>query len=494
MNRYYTIAGVLTAAVIYSCQTEKHTGSSAQEPVNPNILFILTDDLRADALGFTGNRVIKTPNIDKLASGGVQFTNCYVMGGHHGAICAPSRAMLLSGKSLFHVYDNLDGVKTMPMHFASHGYETFGTGKWHNSAKSFEVSFQEGNNVFLSGMSDHFNVPSRDMDDNGKLSEPMDKGFSTDLFAGSALDFIDNYSKGNRENPFFCYLSFTAPHDPRSPREDYIGMYKDENMHLPKNFMELHPFEFDDLNIRDETLAPWPRDPEHIKKSLADYYALISHIDKKIGDLVNLLKESGLFDNTIIIFTSDNGLAIGSHGLLGKQNLYEHSTKVPLIISGPNIPKDEEREALVYLFDIYPTLTALSGLPEPEEIDGKNLVPVISGEAEEVRNSLYTAYRNTVRAVRTENWKLIWYLQRKHIQLFNLDRDPYEMNNLAGLPENEQRVKKLTDLIIERHEAFGDTATLYPASTLPLEYDYKKLKQTPDQHQPGYVLERYFSE
>ncbi|HWS01017.1 MAG TPA: sulfatase-like hydrolase/transferase, partial [Prolixibacteraceae bacterium] len=136
-------------------------GFSARSQVNarPSILFLFADDQRADALGCAGNPYIRTPHIDRLAKSGVRFTNGYVMGGHHGAICAPSRAMLLSGKSLFHVYDKLDGVETMPAYFAKHGYETFGTGKWHNGKSAFEASFQQGKNVMLGGMSDHYNVP-----------------------------------------------------------------------------------------------------------------------------------------------------------------------------------------------------------------------------------------------------------------------------------------------------------------------------------------------
>ncbi|MFW6289399.1 MAG: sulfatase-like hydrolase/transferase [Mariniphaga sp.] len=495
MNRLIYSAGIVTAAIFFGCRTEKPAGtSSKQEPERPNILFIFTDDQRADAMGCAGNSVIKTPNIDNLAANGVRFTNCYVMGGHHGAICAPSRAMLMSGKSLFRVYDNLDGEMTMPKYFSQHGYETFGTGKWHNSVKSFEKSFQKGSDVFIGGMSDHFKVPCRNLDENGRLSEPMNKGFSTDVFAEAALNYIEEYAQGDQENPFFCYLSFTTPHDPRSPREDHIGMYKDEDMPLPENYKELPAFQFDDLNIRDETLAPWPREQEYIKKTIADYYALVSHMDARIGDIIALLKKEQLYENTIIVFASDNGLANGSHGLLGKQNLYEHSTQVPFILTGPGIPLNQQRDALVYLFDIFPTLSGLCGLPEPEDIDGTGLMPILTEESDEVRSSLYTAYRNTARAVRAGNWKLIWYLRIKHLQLFNLEEDPYELNNLAGLPEREEKINQMMDLIKEWHKATADTATLFPAATLPMEYDYTELKQTPDRHQPPYVLKRYFPE
>ena len=166
-----------TAVFNYSaCNTKNEITTS------PNILFIFTDDQRADALGVASNPYIKTPHIDALAKNGTRFENCYVMGGHHGAICAPSRAMLLSGKSLFHVYDRLDGVQTLPNYLSTHGYQTFGTGKWHNGFASFESNFQEGSEIMLGGMSDHFEVPVRYMDAKGKLDSLQSKGFSTDVF------------------------------------------------------------------------------------------------------------------------------------------------------------------------------------------------------------------------------------------------------------------------------------------------------------------------
>jgi len=458
------------------------------QPKKPNILFLFADDQRADALGCSGNTYIRTPNIDKLAENGVRFTNNYVMGGHHGAICAPSRAMLMSGKSLFHVYDKLEGVHTLPMHFAENGYETFGTGKWHNAANTFEASFQQGENVFIGGMSDHYNVPCRTLGPGGKLSEPVKKSFSTDLFADAAINFLSTYAEGSKQNPFFCYVAFTAPHDPRSPREDYIGMYPDGTIPLPGNFKALHPFQFDQLNVRDETLAPWPRTPEIIQESLSDYYALISHLDSRIGDIIENLKKKGLFENTIIVYAADNGLAIGSHGLLGKQDLYEHSMKVPFIISGPGIPKNEVRDTLVYLYDIFPTLSGLCKLSPPEGIDGKDLVPVLTGKEKGVRKSLYTAYRNTARAVRTDEWKLIRYPQRNYTQLFNLKNDPLEIDNLAALPENKARVDEMMTLLGEWHATTNDTATMNPRTILPMEYNYKVLKQKPDVHQPEYIL------
>jgi len=483
----------LFVLLLFGTCTSCNTGKiSTEQNKKPNILFLFADDQRADALGCSGNTYIKTPNIDKIAERGVRFSNNYVMGGHHGAICAPSRAMLMSGKSLFHVYDKLEGVHTMPMHFAENGYVTFGTGKWHNGVSTFEASFQNGENVFIDGMADHYQVPCRTLGPDRILSEPLNKGFSTDLFADAAIGFLNDYANGNREKPFFCYVAFTAPHDPRSPRKDYIGMYPDGSIPLPGNFKALHPFEFDDLNIRDETLAPWPRTPEIIQESLSDYYALISHLDSRIGDIIEKLKQEGLFENTIIVYAADNGLAIGSHGLLGKQDLYEHSMKVPLIISGPGIPQNEVSDALVYLYDIFPTLSDICGLPAPDSVDGKDFRQVLMGNEKEVRSSLYTAYRNTARAVRTNEWKLISYPQRNYLQLFNIKNDPLEIDNLAEIPEYKSKVDELLTLMNEWHTITNDTATMDPKTILPLEYDYKKLKQNPDNLQPEYILKKYF--
>lgn len=476
--------GLFFVSIFISC--------SPKVPERPNVLFIFADDQRADALGIAGNPNIRTPNIDLLAKEGSRFTNAYVMGGHHGAICAPSRAMMLSGKSLFHVYDRLDGVETMPMYFGKNGYSTFGTGKWHNEKVAFEASFQKAKNVFLGGMADHFNIAVRDMDSHGVLGEPNKMGFSTDLFTEAAIDFIEEYAGTDRVNPFFCYVAFTVPHDPYSPSPTYLNDYPDGTIPLPENFMPLHPFAFDDMTVRDENLTSWPRKPEVIQSILSDYYSLITHLDDQVGNIIEVLKKNGLYENTIIVYAADNGLAVGSHGLLGKQNLYEHSTKVPLILKGPGIPKDTEFDALVYLFDLYPTLSELAGLPEPAGIDGMNLVNILNGTVNETRSSLFTAYRHTVRAVRDKEWKLIRYPERDFTQLFHLPSDPYELKNLANTAEHKTKEAELMSLLKDWQQEVGDTTGLTADIILPLTYDYKTLVRKPDQWQPEYTLDKYF--
>ena len=236
MKNYFLL---LLALIAWSCQEK--------EPVQPNILFLFADDQRADALGISGNSILQTPSIDELARQGVRFTNAYVMGGHHGAICMASRAMLFSGRQLFQVYDRLQGLETMTMDFAKAGYTTFGTGKWHNEREAFEASFQQAKTVYLGGMADHYAISVRDYDSLGRLGEPEIKGYSTEIFTQSAIDFIK--SQEGATNPFFCYVAFTVPHDPYSPNPESIGKYPDGSIPLPPNYLPLHPFQFDQLTV-----------------------------------------------------------------------------------------------------------------------------------------------------------------------------------------------------------------------------------------------------
>ncbi len=480
MKNYFLF---LLALLAWSCQEK--------EPVQPNILFLFADDQRADALGIAGNTILRTPTIDQLANEGVRFTNAYVMGGHHGAICMASRAMLFSGRQLFNVYDRLQGLETMTMDFAKAGYTTFGTGKWHNEKEAFEASFQQAKTVYLGGMADHYAIEVRDYDSLGKLGEPKIKGYSTEIFTQSAIDFIR--SQKEAKAPFFAYVAFTVPHDPYSPNPESIGKYPDGSIPLPPNYLPLHPFQFDQLTVRDENLTGWPRKPEVIQMLLSDYYGMISHLDSQISKIIAALKETGQFENTIIVYAADNGLAAGSHGLLGKQSLYEHSIKVPLIIQGPGIPKDKSFDAFAYIHDIYPTLAELVGLPKREDLDGKSLVPVIRGDQKQIREVMFNAYRNTVRSVRKDNWKLIRYPERDFTQLYDLANDPHEIKNLAEDLEFSDKKKELIDLLGKSQLSFGDTVPYTAKNLKPLAYNPDTLVRKPDQWQPEYVLRRYFN-
>jgi arylsulfatase A-like enzyme len=399
--------------------------------------------------------------------------------------------MLMSGRSLFQVYDNLDSVATFPELFRSEGYATFGTGKWHQSREAFARCFERGRNIFFGGMSDHNRVPVRDLLPDGSYSDVREAGFSTDLFADAAIAFIDEHVTSGSDAPFLVYVSFTAPHDPRTPPEPFLSRYPGEEMPLPANYLPLHPFHNGWMTGRDEVLAAWPRQPDVIRDQLGEYFGLITHMDARIGDLLDTLDRNGLAENTIVVFAADNGLALGSHGLLGKQSLYEHSTHVPLLFSGPGIPQGES-DALVYLFDIFPTLAEVLGMNQPERVEGLDLSTIWRGDQASVRAELYTAYEDKQRAVRDERWKLIRYPKLHYNQLFDLATDPHELRNLAEDPDYTAELERLTDLLEAWHRTSGDKHPLLTETPDGMEFDYTAVKRQPDRHQPAWVVDKYF--
>jgi arylsulfatase A-like enzyme len=453
---------------IFSCLSENRPTAYASPNKNkPNILILLTDDQSFNTINALGNKEVSTPNIDKLVSNGFTFTHAYIMGSFSGAVCMPSRAMLMTGQYLQKL-DKVQGaigenIKTMPQLLKESGYTTFFTGKWHNRKPSFFKSFTNGENIFLmGGNGNHLKVPLYNFDPSGIYPEKnkffKDK-FSSVLFKEAAVNFLSQY---DGIKPFFACVSFTSPHDPRMAPDDYQKKYNSEAISLPKNFMSKHNFNNGELIIRDENLLPFPRTKEAVKEEIAAYYAMISEVDDNIGKILKVLEETGHADNTIIIFTSDNGLAVGQHGLLGKQNLYEHSVRVPLIISGPGIKNGERTESLVYLNDVFPTVADIVGVEKPETVDGKSLLPILKDSKATVRESVYFSYKNFQRGVRTKNWKLIKYLVegKKTTQLFEIKKDPLEMNNLANDSKYKKKVKEMTVLLQEWMNKSGDKVQL----------------------------------
>jgi arylsulfatase A-like enzyme len=342
-------------------------------------------------------------------------------------------------------------------------------------------------------MSDHTSVPVRDLLPGATYSEPTRKGFSSTVFADAAIAFLTSYAAGDRASPFFAYIAFTAPHDPRTPPEPYGAMYSPEDLPLPGDFMPLHPFNNGWMSGRDEQLAPWPRTPEVIRSQLAEYYGLISHLDQQIGRIIRCLKDVKLMENTLIVFASDNGLSLGSHGLLGKQNLYEHSTRVPLLFCGPGVPMGQKREALVYLHDVCPTLLEMAGVPPPPGVDGRSLGGLIADGAASVRSSLYTSYDHYQRAVRDDHWKLIRYPRLHYTQLFDLARDPLELLNVADRPDQRQTVERMMGLLLRWQAASGDTLSLSSSIRDSMTFDARSFERSPDRHQPESVIKKYFA-
>ncbi len=435
---FFFFASMLMAilAPVASAQTKR-----------PNVLFFVTDDQRADTIAALGNGIIKTPNLDKLAQRGFTFRNAYCMGSTVGAVCNPSRHMLLSGKSLYR-YKGKDATNTMGELLRRLGYFTFLISKRGNVANAYNAAFE------ISGYLE-----------DGK---ERNSGHHGRTASDKTIEFLKKTWKKDR--PFFAYVAFAGPHDPRVAAPEWLKLYDREKLPLPKNYAPFHPFNNGDLLIRDEQLAPWPRTEATVRKHLHDYYGCISSIDHHIGRVIAALQELGELENTIIIFTSDHGLAIGSHGLFGKQSLYEHSMKSPLIFAGPGIPKGQS-DAFAYLFDIFPTTVELIGGKMPAGLDGKSLAPVMQGKQRSVRDTVFLAYRDVQRAVRKEDWKLIRYPKVDFNQLFNLADDPDEMKNLAADPAQAKRVREMMDLLGQQQKLYDDPSPLIVANPSPAKVD-----------------------
>ena len=410
---------------------------AAQEATKPNLLFIFSDDQRWDTIRELGNREIHTPNLDRLVKSGFRFNNAYCMGSMIGAVCLPSRTMLVTGRSLWNLPDvprgqtsAPPGVPLLPTVLSEAGYVTFHCGKAGNSCTY-------GNAAFT------INRPTQ-----GRTAR------SATEHADEAIQFLRQHDS---KKPFFIYLAPPVPHDPCLAPDEFVKLYDPAKLSLPKNFMPQHPFDNGELQVRDEKLAPHPRPPEEMRRHLAGYYATISHLDHEVGRILATLKERGLDDNTTIIFSSDQGLAVGGrHGLMGKQNLYEH-VKPPLIFSGLGI-RHGQSDALVYLFDLFPTLCDLAGAPTPAVVEGRSLLPIIQGRERKVRDTLFGAYRDCQRMIRDERWKLIKYNANgvKNAQLFDLKNDPDELKNLADSPKHATQRARLEALLADARKHFGD--------------------------------------
>jgi len=430
----------------------------AADAKKPNILFILSDDQRPDTIAALGNPHIRTPNPDRLVARGTAFTRAHIMGGTGGAVCVSSRAGIMTGRTLWHVPNQPKGEHAFwPATFAKEGYQTFQTGKWHNGPASLNLAFQDSKNTFLGGMTNHFKVKLHDYNPAGKYPPAKarvgDK-YDGEIFADTAVDFIRQQSPAK---PWFCWVSFTNPHDPRTPPGEYATMYDPARVPLPANFMSTPPVEPGVLDIRDEKLLPYPRDESAVRKEIALYYGTITHLDAQVGRILDTLRQTGQEENTIVIFASDNGLALGSHGLLGKQNVYEHSDGVPLIMAGPGIPRDVRSDALVYLFDLFPTTCEMIGVPIPGSVEGESFARVFKGGAAP-RKSVFSAYTRLHRMVRDDRWKLIeWNVKGKRtVQLFDLKTDPAELTDLADNPAHAQERKRMESLLMQYKQDLDD--------------------------------------
>ena len=463
----------------------------------PNILVIFTDDQRFDTVHALGNRNISTPNIDRLVQNGTSFNNAYIMGGTETAVCMPSRAMLMTGRTLFHLENSGEHIPEdhimLGETLGRAGYHCWGTGKWHNGTESYTRCFQDGADIYFGGGYDHWMVPVHSHDPSGtypgriskdmipvhqyepidtytervqtyrvpalveeKIADHVHAGeHSSNLFASQAADFILNYEK---EDPFFCYIAFMAPHDPRTTPQEFYDMYPPEKIEIEENFMSQHPFDNGELDARDELLVAIPREEFEVKCHIAEYYAMVSHLDSQLGVILDALKASDQIDKTIIVFAGDNGIALGRHGLFGKQNLYDHSVHIPMIFCGPGIPNNAVRESLVYTTDIYPTICDMINIDIPQSVLGKSMTSVIKENEKGPRDYLYHAYKDIQRAVTYQGWKLIEYNVKgvRSTQLFNLTTDPNELSDLFGHPSYSENIDVMRNKMFQARREFED--------------------------------------
>jgi len=310
------------------------------------------------------------------------------------------------------------------------------------------------------------------------------------LFADAAIAFLRGH---DAKKPFFLYVAFTAPHDPRMPPLPYREAYYRQLPPLPANFLPQLPFDNGMMKGgRDENLAAWPRTEAVVRDQLAEYYGLITHMDGQAGRILEALQQTGQAHKTLVIYAADNGLALGSHGLLGKQSVFEHSMRVPLIFAGPGIPRGKSTRAFSYLLDVYPTLCDVLGIPPPSDLEGESLRPLWEGRRERVRDSVFLPYIQIQRAVRDERWKLICYPKIGHIQLFDLQADPDERVNLVDRPESAEHVQRLVKLMKHWQAKVGDTLELPTENKTPEEIDLTGRKREPDQWQPDWIRKKYF--
>jgi len=451
---------VLTATLYVSNAVEGAEGQHASGP-RPNVLFLLSDDQRPDTIRALGNPHVETPHLDDLIRRGTVFTRAV----SPCPLCSPSRAEIMTGCSGFRTgmrgnvgrstkrelpADLTPWARTM----RDAGYHTWYVGKWHSVGRPSDWGYEECQALFGQGDRSwpndiQFDWQGRKITgapgcvfqtDDGRLLRERGVGSKPNIsavFADAAVDFI----RRKPRKPFFLHVNFTAPHDPLFLPPGYEGRYKPEAIPVPPNFLPEHPFDTGYLKTRDE---------------LAMYYLVIAYMDKQIGRILDALAATGQAARTIVIFSSDHGIAIGSHGLRGKQNMYEHTIGAPLILAGPGIREGIRCEAQCYLRDLYPTACDLTGIEIPETVEGRSLVPLLRGETTSVYPCVFAAFGRAQRMIRTDRWKLIHYPKIETFQLFDLPADPHELNDLAPSSRHAAVVAELRAKLKAWQKEVGD--------------------------------------
>tara|TARA_R110002096_G_scaffold251273_1_gene444006 strand:- start:659 stop:2110 length:1452 start_codon:yes stop_codon:yes gene_type:complete len=458
----------------------------------PNILFIFADDQSYETIRAHGYTDIDTPNLDRLVESGTSFSHAYNMGSWSGAVCVASRHMLNTGAFVWKAEQIAGNIKQESLPnpewpdfqaenlmwsqlMKSGGYSTYFTGKWHVKADA-EAIFDVAHHV-RPGMPSQtptgYNRPVQGQPDPWS---PFDKSFGgfweggkhwSEIVADDAIEYIG--MEEETEDPFFMYVAFNAPHDPRQAPKEYIDRYPLDRIEVPENFLAEYPFKDqidNSARLRDEKLAPFPRTKFAVQVHRQEYYAIITHMDEQIGRVLDALEASGKAENTYVFYSADHGLSVGHHGLIGKQNLFDHSVRVPLIITGPGVAKGKTENAPVYLQDIMRTSLELGEVEVPAHVQFDSLLPIMNGDADGY-DAIYGAYLKSQRSVVKDGFKLVLYPKVPKVLLFDLESDPLEMKNVAkrnpektlALFRELQVLQKETGDQLDLSESFPELST-----------------------------------
>jgi arylsulfatase A-like enzyme len=474
----------------------------------PNFLVVVADDQCFRSINTLNNREVHTPTFDRLLKRGTVFTHSFHQGSWTGAVCVASRAMLHTGRHVWTCGGNDCGYypllgEAMQMG----GYDTYVVGKWHNGDETALRSFTTGKTI---GPGFYASTPVKGLAYNRPrpgdpwtpwdpkyrghwtpydlwdIEHPAHNGLwisqhgpidqnasdryerqqhSCELYADSAVELLQR-TASRPDRPFFLYVAWNSPHDPRQAPKEFLDLYPADKIEVPPNFLPQHPFDQGDFDCRDEKLAPFPRTPHDVQVHRREYYASITYMDKQLGRIIDALEKTGQADNTCIIITGDHGLAVGEHGLMGKQNLYDCSVRMPFIMAGPGITAGRRIDAMMYQHCLFPTVCDLAGISTPATVQFPSLLPLLRGERESLFDSIYSAYRGYQRMVRTSQYKLILYPEVKKVQLFDIEKDPWETNknNLAGEPAHASTIAELFRELKKWQGTVNDTLVLDPAT------------------------------
>ena len=462
------LMSILTGGALLAAEQ----GTSKQ----PNILFLFADDLTYEAIRAFGHTDIDTPNIDRLVNRGTTFSHAYNMGSWSGAVCVASRTMLITGRS---VWDANDIYKTTdkerqagvlwPQLLSQAGYRTFMTGKWHirtDADKCFDIARHVRPGMPKS-VESAYNRPPAQGKDPWSPTDMSLGGFWeggrhwSAVTADDAIDFLGEAKAG--EQPAFFYVAFNAPHDPRQSPQEFLDRYPIERITIPKPFLPEYPYAEEigaGKQLRDEKLAPFPRTKQAVAVHRREYYAIMTHLDAQIGRILQALDASGKAENTWIFFTADHGLSVGHHGLVGKQNQYDHSIRVPFVVVGPGVPKGVTDPTPIYLQDVMPTTLELAGAQQPKHVFFKSLLSRLGQTKPDASSrpyeSIYGSYLTLQRSITHDGWKLIIYPDAKVLRLYHLQHDPHETIDLAGQPDHAEQMTQLFDRFVQLQRELKD--------------------------------------